>query len=61
VSLHAFVDESRRNNTYLLAAAVVSPGQLRQLRMGLRVPNQRELHFKSWSSRTSRLSTTSTS
>ena len=49
VSLHAFVDESRRNDTYLLAAAVVSPGQLAKLRkllMGLRMPNQRELHFK---------------
>jgi hypothetical protein len=49
VSLHAFVDESRRNNTYLLAAAVVSPGHLTKLRKllnGLRMPNQRELHFK---------------
>lgn len=49
MSLHAFVDESRRNDTYLLAAAVVSPGQLTKLRkllMGLRMPNQRELHFK---------------
>ncbi|WP_245743630.1 hypothetical protein [Lentzea fradiae] len=49
VSLHAFVDESRRNDTYLLAAAVVSPGQLTKLRKlltGLRMPNQRGLHFK---------------
>jgi hypothetical protein len=28
VSLHAFVDESRRNNTYLLAVAMVPPGRL---------------------------------
>ncbi|NGY62101.1 hypothetical protein G7043_24520 [Lentzea sp. NEAU-D13] len=49
MSLHAFVDESRRNNTYLLAAAIVDPGELTKLRkllMGLRMPNQRELHFK---------------
>jgi hypothetical protein len=49
VSLHAFVDESRRNNTYLLAAAVVLPRELNKMRktlMGLRFPNQRELHFK---------------
>ncbi|GLZ33297.1 hypothetical protein Lesp02_54850 [Lentzea sp. NBRC 105346] len=49
MSLHAFVDESRRNSTYLLAAALVEPRQLSHLRkllMGLRMPNQRELHFK---------------
>ncbi|WP_434452240.1 hypothetical protein [Lentzea sp. E54] len=49
MSLHAFVDESRRNNTYLLAAAVIDPRELsplRKLLMGLRMPNQRELHFK---------------
>ena len=49
VSLHAFVDESRRNNTYLLAAAIIDPGELTKLRkllMRLRMPNQRELHFK---------------
>ncbi|MGI5504101.1 hypothetical protein [Lentzea sp. CA-135723] len=49
MSLHAFVDESRRNNTYLLAAAVVQPRELTKLRKllnGLRMPNQRELHFK---------------
>ncbi|GHH36494.1 hypothetical protein [Lentzea cavernae] len=49
MSVHAFVDESRRNNTYLLAAAVVLPRELTKLRKllrGLRMPNQRELHFK---------------
>lgn len=49
MSVHAFVDESRRNDTYLPAVAMVSPGQLNKLRkllMGLRMPNQRELHFK---------------
>ncbi|MET9228676.1 hypothetical protein [Lentzea sp. NPDC003310] len=49
MSLHAFVDESRRNNTYLLAAAVVLPRELTKLRKllaGMRMPNQRELHFK---------------
>ncbi|MEV6240008.1 hypothetical protein [Lentzea sp. NPDC051838] len=49
MSLHAFVDESRRNATYLLAAAIVDPGELTKLRkllMSLRMPNQRELHFK---------------
>ncbi|MFD4674607.1 hypothetical protein ACFWNN_33135 [Lentzea sp. NPDC058450] len=49
VSVHAFVDESRRNDTYLLAVALIDPGQLTKLRkllMGLRMPNQRELHFK---------------
>jgi hypothetical protein len=49
VSLHAFVDESRRNNTYLLAAALVSPGDLAKFRKALRsllMPGQRELHCK---------------
>ncbi|MFE9744508.1 DUF3800 domain-containing protein [Saccharothrix saharensis] len=48
MSVHAFVDESRRNDTYYLAAAVVQPGDLRRLRSGLRrllFPGQRELHF----------------
>ncbi|WP_266035812.1 hypothetical protein [Lentzea sp. NEAU-D7] len=29
VSVHAFVDESRRNDTYLLAVALVSPAAAR--------------------------------
>ena len=48
MSVHAFVDESRRNDTYYLAAAVVHPRDLRRLRSGLRrllFPGQRELHF----------------
>lgn len=48
MSVHAFVDESRRNDTYYLAAAIVRPGDLRRLRSGLRsllFPGQRELHF----------------
>lgn len=49
VSLHAFVDESRRNHTYLLAAVLVDPGDLARLRkllLSLLFPGQRELHFK---------------
>ncbi|MCG8924492.1 hypothetical protein [Lentzea sp. CC55] len=49
MSLHAFVDESRRNNTYLLAAVLVEPGDLTRTRKALRrllFPGQRELHFK---------------
>lgn len=49
MSLHAFVDESRRNNTYLLAAALVDPGDLARARKALRrllFPGQRELHIK---------------
>ncbi|MEU4763872.1 hypothetical protein AB0H12_11490 [Actinosynnema sp. NPDC023794] len=48
MSVHAFVDESRRNDTYYLAAAIVQPGDLKRLRSGLRgllFPEQRELHF----------------
>ncbi|MFJ6670731.1 hypothetical protein ACIQMJ_06440 [Actinosynnema sp. NPDC091369] len=46
--MHAFVDESRRNDTYYLAAAIVQPRDLKRLRVGLRgllLPGQRELHF----------------
>ncbi|MFD1148214.1 hypothetical protein [Saccharothrix hoggarensis] len=49
MSVHVFVDESRRNDTYLLAAAIVIPSDLRRLRTllrGLLLPGQRELHFK---------------
>lgn len=49
VSLHAFVDESRRRDTYFLAAAVIDPGEvavLRKLLRGLLFVGQRELHFK---------------
>ncbi|MGW6443979.1 hypothetical protein [Lentzea sp. NPDC055074] len=49
MSLHAFVDESRRNNTYLLAVALVPPGRLHTFRKALRcllMSGQRELHCK---------------
>jgi hypothetical protein len=49
VSLHAFVDESRRKSTYLVAAAIVDPGdlvRLRKLLLSLLLPGQKELHFK---------------
>lgn len=48
MSVHAFVDESQRNRRYLLAAALVEPVSLRQLRKDMRallLPGQRELHF----------------
>ncbi|WP_033436442.1 hypothetical protein [Saccharothrix sp. NRRL B-16314] len=48
MSVHAFVDESRRNDTYYLAAAIVQPQDLKRLRSqlrGLLFPGQRELHF----------------
>jgi hypothetical protein len=50
VSLHVFVDESRRGSMYLLAAAMLQPAYLsrtRSLMRGLRVPGERKLHFKS--------------
>jgi hypothetical protein len=49
VTLHAFVDESCRGGTYLLAAALVDPADLAGLRKQLRsllLPGQRELHCK---------------
>jgi hypothetical protein len=49
VSVHVFVDESRRSSTYLLAAAILDPGQLtptRVLLRGLRMPGERKIHFK---------------
>lgn len=47
--MHVFVDESLRRTHYLIAAAYVDPGQLRQARAllrSLRMPGQAELHFK---------------
>ncbi|MET1073436.1 MAG: hypothetical protein ABWY11_12385 [Umezawaea sp.] len=32
MSLHAFVDESRRKGTYLVAMVIVDPGDLARLR-----------------------------
>ncbi|XVV03613.1 hypothetical protein ACQPW3_40940 [Actinosynnema sp. CA-248983] len=49
MTVHAFVDESRRQETYYLAAALVPPRELAALRTrlrGLRFQGQRELHFK---------------
>ncbi|WP_241828475.1 hypothetical protein [Saccharothrix sp. CB00851] len=42
------MDESRRNDTYYLAVAIVPPKDLKRLRSALRAllfPGQRELHF----------------
>jgi uncharacterized protein DUF3800 len=49
VPVHAFVDESARNGRYYIAAAIVDPAQLNQLRRIMRrllLPGQREVHFK---------------
>lgn len=46
--VHAFIDESARRNVYILAAAVVNPGDLAKARRamrGLLVPGAREVHF----------------
>jgi hypothetical protein len=48
VTVHAFVDESARNGRYLIAAAIVDPAQVSQLRrtmLKFLLPGQRELHF----------------
>jgi uncharacterized protein DUF3800 len=48
MTVHAFVDESRRGSTYFVAGAIAIPADLRQLRRelnGLLLPRQRELHF----------------
>jgi hypothetical protein len=48
VSLQAFVDESRRNDRYLLAVAIIHPKDLTRLRKLLRsllLPGQKEVHF----------------
>lgn len=49
MSVHAFVDESRRGQQYLLVAAIVDPrdlGRTRKLLRSLLFPGQYELHFK---------------
>ena len=49
VRQHAFADESRRNDRYLLAVAVIHPRDLTRLRKLLRsllLPGQKEVHFK---------------
>lgn len=48
MTVHAFVDESRRGSRYTVAAAIAEPGNLRLMRRDLRAllrPGQRELHF----------------
>lgn len=47
--IHAFIDESRRGHTYLMAVVLVTPPQLTPLRQQMRqllLPGERELHFK---------------
>ncbi|OLR90889.1 hypothetical protein [Actinokineospora bangkokensis] len=49
MTVHAFADESRRNQLYLVAVAVVDARKLRQSRKlmrGMLLPGQREVHFK---------------
>jgi hypothetical protein len=47
--MHAFIDESARRNVYILAAALVNPGDLGELRRvmmrRLLIPGAREVHF----------------
>lgn len=48
VTVHVFVDESARGGRYLMAAAIVEPAHVRQLRKAMcqfLLPGQRELHF----------------
>jgi hypothetical protein len=48
VTVHAFVDESKRSQRYLMAAAIVRPAHLDPVRRAIRtllLPGQRELHF----------------
>ncbi|HVK21275.1 MAG TPA: hypothetical protein VM677_07935 [Actinokineospora sp.] len=49
MSIHAFIDESRRGSRYYVAVALVEPRHLRELRRDIRrllLPGQREIHFK---------------
>jgi hypothetical protein len=49
VTVHGFVDESRRSGSYLLTVAVLRPAELAAMRTllhGLRRPQDRRLHFK---------------
>lgn len=49
MSIHAFVDESRRGNQYMMAVVQVTPEHLSPVRSKLRrllLPGERELHFK---------------
>lgn len=47
--VHVFVDESQRGHLYLVAAAIIEPAAVSELRKQVRsllLPGQRELHFK---------------
>lgn len=49
MTVHAFVDETRRGSTYYLVCVLVEPSELTKLRQhvrGLLLPGQRELHFR---------------
>jgi hypothetical protein len=49
MTVHAFVDESRRGSRYFVAVALAEPRNLRVLRRDLHsllLPGQREIHFK---------------
>lgn len=48
MTIHAFIDESRRGNQYLMAAVRVDPTRLTPVRQTMRkllLPGERELHF----------------
>lgn len=48
MTIHAFIDESRRGNQYLMAVAVVAPTELHLCRKQMRqllLPGERELHL----------------
>lgn len=48
MTIHAFIDESRRGNQYLMAVALVDPANLEPVRKRLRqllLRGERELHF----------------
>ncbi|MFD2422048.1 hypothetical protein [Amycolatopsis pigmentata] len=49
MSVHAFIDESTRNGSYLLCVTIVEPSRLTSARkelVGLLLPGAREIHFK---------------
>lgn len=49
MTVHAFIDESRRGHTYLMAVVLVDPAHLAPLRRQMRqllLRGERELHFK---------------
>ncbi|SDC77473.1 hypothetical protein [Actinokineospora iranica] len=49
MTVHVFVDESRRGSTYLLAAVLIPPTQLTSVRVLMRkmcLPGERRVHFQ---------------